>query len=212
MIDTPVRDPPAAGLARRNYPAQLSETWHLEDQRSVTIRPVLPQDAVLTRLFVRQLSPESRYSRFLVSLSDLPPSMLVYLTDVDHVRHVGLVAVTQVYGRQVQVGEARYVIETQSADGATSAEFAIAVADDWQASGVGSRLLRTLEKGARAAGVVQLTGDVLGSNRKALDFLRQRGFVTYPNREEARLLRVEKNLLLAVGPPLLAEASMLRAV
>ena len=202
MTDAPVRDPPANGLRRRNYPAQLTETWHLEDQRSVTIRPVLPQDAALTRAFVRQLSQESRYSRFLVSLSDLPQSMLSYLTDVDYVQHMGLIAVTQVYGKQVQVGEARYVIEPQSHDGLTQAEFAIAVADHWQAAGVGSRLLRVLEKAARAAGVARLTGDVLGSNRRALDFMRQRGFVTHPNREEARLVRVEKNLLLASGPPL----------
>lgn len=200
MTDTPVRGPPVAGLARPSYPSQPSETWQLEDRRSVTIRPVLPQDAVLTRDFVRRLNTESRYSRFLVSLSDLPPAMLAYLTDVDHVRHVGLIAVTQVYGKEVQVGEARYVIEALSPDGLISAEFAIAVADDWQAAGVGSRLLRVLEKAACAAGVAQLTGDVLGSNRRALDFMRQRGFVTHPNREEARLLRVEKNLLLMRGP------------
>lgn len=202
MTDTPVRGPPVAGPPRRNYPTRLTETWHLEDQRCVTIRPVLPQDAALTRAFVRQLSQESRYSRFLVSLSDLPQPMLAYLTDVDYVRHMGLIGVTQVYGKQVQVGEARYVIEPLSVDGVTQAEFAIAVADHWQAAGVASRLLRVLEKAARAAGVARLTGDVLGSNRRALDFMRQRGFVTHPNREEARLVRVEKNLLLASGPPL----------
>jgi acetyltransferase len=126
--------------------------------------------------------------------------MLVYLTDVDHVRHVGLIAVTQVYGRQVQVGEARYVIEAASPDRLTQAEFAIAVADDWQGAGVGSRLLRMLEKAACAAGIALLTGDVLGSNHKALDFMRQRGFATHPNRDEARLVRVKKNLLLMRGP------------
>lgn len=196
MTNTLVRGPPAADPAKQAYPAHLVETWPLEDQRSVTIRPVRPQDDVLTRAFVRQLSTESRYGRFLVSLSDLPPAMLAYLTDVDYVQHMSLVAVTQVYGKPVQVGEARYVIEAQTADGRTSAEFAIAVADDWQAAGVGSRLLRALEKAARTAGVAQLTGDVLGSNRRALDFMRQRGFITHPNHEEQRLVRVEKNLLL----------------
>ena len=75
------------------------------------------------------------------------------------------------------------MIEPLSVDGVTQAEFAIAVADHWQAAGVASRLLRLLEKAARAAGVARLTGDVLGSNRRALDFMRQRGFVTHPNRE-----------------------------
>ena len=62
--------------------------------------------------------------------------------------------------------------------------------------------MRMLEKAACGAGIAQLTGDVLGSNHKALDFMRQRGFVTHPNRDEARLVRVEKNLLLARGPRL----------
>ena len=33
--------------------------------------------------------------------------------------------------------------------------------DDWQTSGIGSRMLRVLESAARAAGLTRLTGDVL---------------------------------------------------
>ena len=170
--------------------ATLIERWSLEDGRSVTIRPVLPQDDSLAQAFVRGMSAQSRYNRFLVTLRELPPALLSRLTRVDQRQHVALLAATVVYGKELQIGEARYVVE---ADG-DSADFAIAVADDWQMAGIGSRLFRALEGVATAAGLARLTGDVLADNRKARDFMRQRGFAVHPNREEARLLRVEKDL------------------
>jgi acetyltransferase len=178
----------------RRYPTHLIDRWTLEDGRVVTIRPVLPQDDVLAQEFVRKLSPESRYNRFLVGLAELSPPLLTYLTDVDYTRHLALIAETQVYGRELLVGEARFVIDPQATGGAPTAEFAIAVADDWQAAGIGSRLLRNLETAAQAGGIARLTGDVLCSNRKALDFMRQRGFAAHTSRDEARLMRVEKIL------------------
>ena len=168
----------------------LIEHCSLEDGRGVTIRPVLPQDESLAQAFVRGMSAQSRYKRFLVALEELPPALLARFTNVDQQQHLALLAATVVYGKELQIGEARYVIE---ADG-TSAEFAIAVTDDWQTAGIGSRLLRALEGAASAAGLARLTGDVLADNRKALDFMRQRGFTVRPNREEARLRRVEKAL------------------
>lgn len=186
--------PPRLALSRISRAGRASppliEQWTLEDGRSVTIRPVLPQDDNLAQAFVRAMSAQSRYNRFLVALEELPPALLARFTNVDQQQHLALLAATVVYGKELQIGEARYVIE---ADG-TSAEFAIAVADDWQTAGIGSRLLRALEGAASAADLGRLTGDVLADNRKALDFMRQRGFVVHPNREEARLLRVEKAL------------------
>ena len=176
----------------RHYPTHLIDRWTLEDGRMVTIRPVLPQDRGLVQDFVRGLSDESRYNRFLVGLAELSASLLSYLTDIDYIHHLALVAETQVYGRPLLIGDARFVADTRPGAMANSADFAIAVADDWQAAGIGSRLLRNLESAAWVAGIACLTGDVLGSNQKALDFMRQRGFSAHTNRDEARLMRVEK--------------------
>ena len=172
------------------YPAHLIERWTAPNGREVTIRPVLPQDDAIEQSFIRRLSPESRYSRFLVGMNELTPAMLSYFTAVDYRNHLALIAETFDDDDEVQIGDARYVVE---GDGST-ADFAIAVADAWQQSGVGARLLETLERGARMAGVRRLTGDVLGSNRKALDFMSRRGFTLGANREEPRLMRVVKEL------------------
>ena len=172
------------------YPAHLIEHLTLEDGRRVTLRPVLPRDDVLTQAFVRHLSPQSRYNRFFVGLAELPPRMLAQMTDVDHVHHLALIAQTVTFGREVQVGEARYVVD----ESGQWAEFAIAVADDWQNTGIGSRLLRLLEKAARAAGIARMASDVLGSNRRAQEFMRQRGYALRSRPGEALLMRAEKLL------------------
>lgn len=172
------------------YPVHLIERWALPDDRVVTVRPVLPQDDTIEQSFVQQLSPESRYSRFLIALSELPPAMLTYFTEVDYERHLALIAETFDGGPEVQIGDARYVIDASG----NTAEFAIAVADAWQHAGVGARLLQGLESGARLAGVTRLDGDVLAINRKALGFMLHHGFSARPNREEARLVRVSKLL------------------
>ena len=174
------------------YPAYLIERWTVANGREVTIRPVLPQDDAIEQSFIRRLSPESRYSRFLVGMNELTPAMLSYFTAVDYRNHLALIAETFDDDDEVQIGDSRYVVEGDG-DGA-NADFAIAVADAWQQSGIGARLLATLERGARMAGVKRLTGDVLGSNRKALDFMSRRGFTLRANREELRLMRVVKEL------------------
>lgn len=198
-MDPVLRDQAAPGLATRTrtirrYPTHLIDRWTLEDGRVVTIRPILPQDDLMAQDFVRGLSMESRYNRFLVGLAELSALQISYLTDIDYIHHLALVAETQVYGRPLLVGDARFVADTRPDAMANSADFAIAVADDWQAAGIGSRLMRNLESAAWAAGIACLTGDVLGSNQKALDFMRQRGFSARTNREEPRLMRVEKPL------------------
>jgi acetyltransferase len=77
------------------------------------------------------------------------------------------IAVTERDGREIQVGVARYVA---SAD-RRRCEFAIAVADDWQRKGLGSRLMEALMAAARARGIGEMYGEVLASNRKILDRL-----------------------------------------
>lgn len=183
-----------APYAIHRYPTHLIDQWAAPDGRHVLIRPVLPQDDVIAQLFVRQLSDESRYQRFLVGLAELPPDMLARFTRVDYRDHVALIAETFDDDREAQIGEARFVADAGDASTARHADFAIAVADGWHRLGVGSRLLRGIERAARANGIAYLHGDVLRSNRRALDFMLYRGFITAPNPEEPRLVRVSKAL------------------
>ncbi len=73
-------------------------TQHVVGGTPVTVRPIRAGDMSLEADFVRHLSMDTRYQRFMLTLTELSPAKLHYLTDVDQDRHVALVA-TMVAGR-----------------------------------------------------------------------------------------------------------------
>lgn len=172
------------------YPSHLVQRVTLADGTVATIRPIRPEDAGIEQEFVRNLSDESRYFRFRDALRELSPRMLAHLTRVDYDRHLALIAVTGHGGREIQIGVARYVV----AAGHRCCEFAIAVADDWQRKGLGSRLMEALEAAARAAGLREMYGEILAGNRKMLEFTARLGFQARADGSDPGVLRVEKTI------------------
>src|SRR5690348_11370012 len=110
------------------YPVHLIDVIRLVDGSRVTIRPTLPQDLELQREFFRSLSREDRYRRFMGPLNELPDAVAQRFVSIDYRSHLALLAEVFENGREIMVGEARYVVNEH--DPATC-EFALAVADDW---------------------------------------------------------------------------------
>ena len=179
-----------AHMAIYPYPAHLTETLVLSDGTEIIIRPIRPEDAEMEQEFVRSLSEESRYYRFISTVRELSQRMLIRFTQIDYDREMALVAVTQQNGRDLQIGVARYVIDS-SAD---TCEFAIAVADDWQKHGIGGRLMVSLMDAAREKGLRRIDGDVLTSNTTMLRFMHKLGFEVLPNAEDPDLKRCVRSL------------------
>ena len=132
------------------YPVHLIDVVRLVDGSRITIRPTLPQDLELQREFFRSLSTEGRYRRFMGSLNELPEAMAQRFISIDYRSHSALLAEVFEDGREIMIGEARYVVDEY--DPATC-EFALAVAGDWQACGIGRALLVRLEREAEASGI-----------------------------------------------------------
>jgi acetyltransferase len=63
-----------------DYPQQLVRPHRLFDGTEVVIRPIRPEDAAIEQDFVRGLSDDSRYNRFMGQLRELAPRKLQYLT------------------------------------------------------------------------------------------------------------------------------------
>lgn len=164
-----------------------SARWDLPDGRAVTVRAVQAEDLQLESDFVaRGLTQQSRYQRFQTALSELPPGMARYFTDIDFRQHVALLALADTAQGPQQVGEVRYVCDGDLPD---QAEFALAVADDWQGQRLGVRLLRQLVRIARRHGVRLLYGDILRTNAPMLALARALGFA--PRAQgDARLVRM----------------------
>ena len=94
-----------------------------------------------------------------------------------------------------QVADARFV---RRAD-APIADFAVAVADDWQGVGLGSTLIDRMLAAARRRGIVRLDGEVLAVNRPMLGLLRGRGFALRTDPQDARLVRA--SISTGAAPP-----------
>lgn len=139
----------------------------LTDGRSVRVRPLSQHDEDAEQAFFGALSAASRFRRFHVGLRELPPAMLHAMTHIDQQRHVALVAE---YDRNI-VADARYVRLADSGD----ADFAVAVADEWQRQGLGRLLVERLLQHAREHGVRRLVGDVLWDNRPMIAMVRELG-------------------------------------
>ena len=192
MVDHPSPDlfGRYAHMAIYPYPAHLTETLVLADGTEITIRPIRPEDAEMEQQFVRNLSEESKYFRFISTVRELPQRMLVRFTQIDYDREMALVAVTRQNDQDVQIGVARYVINASG----DSCEFAVAIADDWQKRGIGGRLMVSLMDAAREKGLRRIEGDVLTANGNMLRFVQKLGFEALPNEEDPDLKRCVRSL------------------
>ena len=172
-------------------PAESVEIHSMRDGRPLVLRPLGAADGPLIQAFVRRLSPESRRKRFHSAFSELYPSLLAHLTEVDHRERVAFAAVVYKQGVEVMVGEVRYA---PGIDLPGSSEFALAVADDWQDQGIGTLLMATLLRHAQRAGVRRMHGDVLRENEGMLRFAGRFGFATVRHPDGAWLARVTISL------------------
>jgi acetyltransferase len=173
VVHIPKPSPDAyAHMAIHPYPTDLESVFQLPDGRDVTIRPIRPEDAEIEADFVRNLSDEAKYFRFMHSLHELTPEMLVRFTQIDYDREMALIAVTWEDGKEIEHGVARYVTNPDQ----TSCEFAIVVSDEFQGHGVGQRMLTRLMEIARARGRDMMEGEVLAANHRMLELVRSMDF------------------------------------
>lgn len=170
-----------------SYPQHLVKKVTLADGTAITIRPIRPEDARIEAEFVRNLSEESRYYRFMDTLRELSPQMLSHFTRVDYDRHMAFIAVSGEGAQETEIAVARYI----AAGDGTSCEFAIVVADAWQRKGVGTLLMRTLIETARARGLRMMFGEVMTGNHKMLELMQHLGFQLKLEPGDPHLMRAE---------------------
>ncbi|HEV3008413.1 MAG TPA: GNAT family N-acetyltransferase [Burkholderiales bacterium] len=166
----------------------MTESFEPVTGTSVTLRPLRPEDRDIESAFVRSLSPETRHDRLLGGGRAITREYIESLVNVDYSRDMALAATAMLDGETL-IGVARYVLETNN----QSAEFAIVVADAWQGRGIGRRLLAKLIDIARRRGLRRLYGDILGTNRPMLEFVRKLGF-KLERHEDATLTRAALDL------------------
>jgi RimJ/RimL family protein N-acetyltransferase len=135
----------------------------LPDGAPVQIRPIRAGDKQLLTDGLRRLSDDSVHRRFLAPKRSFSGSELRYLTEINAVDHVALIALDPTdHNRLLAVG--RFVRLAEDPD---AAEIAIVVGDDWQGRGLGSLLGAHLAHAARNRGIKRFTATMAADNRAA---------------------------------------------
>ena len=155
----------------------------------LALRPARLSDGDALQTYVRGLSPQSRYNRFLGGVSELPPLELALALAANGRDTLTLLLTATAEDREAVVGEARVALSCAERAG----EFSMSIADDWRRLGFGSALLEEIERKAAADGIEWLFGDTLRTNEGMIALARGRGFRLGPGLE-GRLVRIEKRL------------------
>ena len=181
---------PYAHMAIHPYPSHLANRQQLDDGTNLLIRPVRPEDSGLEQEFVRNLSPQSRYFRFMRALQELTPEMLVRFTQIDYDQEMALLAVVMEKDREIEVGVARYATLP---DG-KSCEYAIVVADEWRHRGIGFQLMSQLMEIARSRDLEIMESEVLAENTGMLTLAAKLGFTISPGVDSPGIRHVVRRL------------------
>jgi GNAT superfamily N-acetyltransferase len=155
----------------------------------LALREARMTDGDALQNYVRGLSPQSRYNRFLGAASELPASELARALAANGCDTLTLLLTSTAGTHETVVGEARAALSCAERAG----EFAMSIADDWRRLGVGSALLEEIEGKAAADGIEWLFGDTLRTNEGMIALARSRGFRLGAGLEP-RLVRIQKRL------------------
>ena len=184
-------DVPYAHMAILPYPNLLAGEFVTRKGVPCVLRAIRPEDADALQRFVRELSAESRYFRFLSTMAELSPAMLARFTQIDYDREMAIIAVIpNDQGGERIIGVARYLLNPD----AVTSEFALAVADEYQGQGIGSALMKRIATIARERGLKAVIGLVLGNNRDMLALMHSLGFVEETDPDDPDLRRVVMRL------------------
>jgi len=143
----------------------------LKNGLELSIRSIEPTDKPLLKEGMHHLSRQSLYFRFFTVKTELTDEELAYFTELDFIRHVGLIGSIYEVGQERPVGVARYIVSNKDLPVMT-AELAFAVDECYQGIGVGSALFMHLIKIAKDSGLRSLYCYVMDTNIKMLALVR----------------------------------------
>ena len=172
------RDRPAGAehFAIRPYPAELVETlpW---DGRTLTLRPIRPEDEAQHLAFLERLDPEDIRMRVFYSRRSIERSELARLMQIDYEREMAFIAVAPgPDGVDETLGVVRAIADPDNLD----AEFGVIVRSDLKGRGLGRLLMDKLIRYQRARGTQRIVGDVILENTGMRELAHRLGFVEQP--------------------------------
>jgi len=158
------------------YPKKYETRWRLADGEEVLLRPIKPEDEPMWLDMFRGFSEESIRYRFFQVIKDTPHEVRVRYCNIDYDREIAIVPEITRNGKRRLLGVGRLSIEPDGKSG----EFAIIVTDEFQNSGLGTKLTDHVLEVAEDMGVERAYSVMLAENYRAISLMKRMGFsLTY---------------------------------
>jgi acetyltransferase len=163
-------------FAIRPYPAELTETLQWQG-RTLTLRPIRPEDEAQHRAFLTRLDPEDIRMRVFYSRRSIEHTELARLVQIDYEREMVFIAVAHdpdaPSGTEQTLGVVRAMADPDNRD----AEFGIIIRSDLKGQGLGPLMMNKMIRYLRAHGTQRLIGTVIAENRGMRALAKRLGFV-----------------------------------
>lgn len=156
-------------LALSPYPREFVKQIVVDGMR-LTLRPIRPEDEGRWLDMFRSFSPETRRYRFFHVIGDMPHHERVRYVFSDYAREIAIVPILRENGAEKILGVGRIT----GVAGNGTAEFAVALRDEWQSRGLGEQVFDHLIDIARRKGWSRIVAQVLPDNTKMINLFRKK--------------------------------------
>ncbi len=157
------------------YPSHYVTTWNLPNGREVLLRPIRPEDKLMSQEMLATLSEEALRNRYF-GVRDITDDLLLRSCNMDYDREIAILAEIRDGGKKWMIGGSRLIHHPDTGKG----EFAILVHDEYHGMGLGAKLIDMLIGIAQDKHLKEIEGLVLSENDKMLGLCRKLGFQVKP--------------------------------
>jgi len=142
-----------------------------KDGAELAVRPIMSTDEEMLSDMFYDLSDQAIINRFFSMLKSMPHRKLQQFCCVDYKNEMSLVVISNEGPRGKMVGLGSYHLNPAT----HRAEIAFLVADAWQAKGIGTFLMKSLVKIAKANNIKGLTAEVFRDNVAMIALMHKSG-------------------------------------
>ncbi|PSJ80913.1 bifunctional acetate--CoA ligase family protein/GNAT family N-acetyltransferase [Neisseria iguanae] len=169
------------------YPTDYPGEIRLKNGQTVFIRPFEPEDAEAKQQFVRRLSPQSRYTRFMTQTNQLPQPTLARFSKLDYHSEGAWIAENS-DGLIVAVSRFSRLNRDEC-------EFGITLSEDTRGSGLSGEMMQLIIQLATQQGYQSMSAEILKENTAMLKLAEKSGFSLIESEQDKNLYQAKLNLL-----------------
>ena len=171
------------------YPTDYPSEIRLKNGQTVSVRPFEPEDAEAKQQFIRRLSPQSRYTRFMTRTNELLQPTLARFSKLDYHNEGAWIAENS---DGLIVAVSRFSRLTRD-----ECEFGITLSEDMRGSGLAHEMMQLIIRLATQQGYQSMSATILKENTAMLKLAEKSGFSLMESEQDKNLYQAKLNLLSA---------------